>query len=56
MKDFLATLDHSYYSLVLEQDEENQSWNNVLRESLTGLKQVTKLPSLQRGRDLLCLL
>lgn len=56
MKDFLATPNHAYYPLVLEQDEENQSWNNVLRESLTSLKQVTKLPSLQWGRDLLCLL
>lgn len=47
MKDFLATLNHFYYSLVLEQDEESQSQNNVLRESLTGLKQVAKLASLQ---------
>lgn len=53
MKDFLATLDHTYYSLVLEQDEENQSWNNVFERKPDWPKASNKtaLTSARQGFD-----
>lgn len=49
MKDLPATLNHFFYSLTLEWDEENQSWYNVLIESLASLSKQQNHPHSSRA-------